>query len=115
MEIIIKDKALNEWLENVALAWRAKFPERARQYSELLRRRVETLARPSGLSKTGNLRYSAEIPQELFYVINGKIHDFFKDPTNVRKFQEYFIDEAFIPKHEKSKFYIGNPSDKTKE
>ena len=108
MEIIVKDKALNEWLENVALAWRAKFPERARLYSELLKSRIETLARPSGMSKTGNIRYCAEIPQELFYVINGKIHDFFKDPANVRKFQEYFIDEAFIPKHKKSKFYINN-------
>ena len=105
MQIIVKNKGLDEWLENVYLAWSAKFPERARMYRDLLQQRKETLAAPSGMSTDGGLRYTAEIPQELFWVINGKIPNFFRDPGNVRKFQEYFMGDA-APDRVKSKFFI---------
>lgn len=110
MQIIVKNKGIDEWLENVYLAWKAKYPERAEMYAALLKERKETLAAPSGMSKTGNLRYTAEIPQELFWVINGKIPDFFRDPANVRKFQEYFMGDA-APEHHKSKFFVEKPKE----
>ena len=102
MEIIVKNQALNQWLENVALAWRAKFPERAAMYADLLRVRLESLASPTGMSPDGNIQYKAEVPQELYWVINQRIPDFFRSPANVRKFQEYFMGDL-APKHSPTK------------
>jgi len=105
MQIIVKNKALDEWLQNVALAWRAKFPQRAAMYEVLLKERASTLVNPSGMSADGTLKYTAEVPQELFHVIENKIPGFFRDMKCVRKFQEAFMGDL-APKSKPHSFFI---------
>lgn len=102
--VIVKDKALDEWLENVALAWRARYPEMAEAYRRLLIENTAAMVNPSGLSGGGTLMYQGEIPQDIFFIIERKMPGFFNDPGKVRKFQQYFMD-GFTPER-KPKIHI---------
>lgn len=91
MDIIMKGDALNAWLHNVAVAWRAAFPQQAAAYRQELLRVRESLLNDNGMSGDGVNCIRTVIPSDVFFVINKKIPFFFDDPSLVARFEEYFI------------------------
>jgi hypothetical protein len=87
----MKNKGVRDFLENVALAWRAKYPQRARLYLETLKRDKKALVGPSGMSRTGILQFKGAIPADVFTVVERKYPYFFRDHRNMRIFQEIFM------------------------
>lgn len=89
--IHFKRKGVEDYLKKIALAWRAKFPQRAKAYEEVLKDDKKGMVNPSGMSKCGNLRFTGAVPVDVFHVIIRKYPYFFRDPKNVRTFQEIFL------------------------
>lgn len=89
--VYFKGKGVRDFLENVAIAWKARYPERARQYQEVLKNDQLALVNPTGMSKKGNLQYRGAIPEDIFNVLEKKFPYFFRDPKNMRAFQNIFM------------------------
>jgi len=87
----IKNKGVRDFLENVSLAWKAKYPGRAALYLETLKRDHKAMVGPTGMSKDGNLQFKGAIPADVFTVIARKYPYFFRSHTNMRIFQEIFM------------------------
>jgi len=102
--VYLKNKGVRDYLENVAWAWRAKYPKRAARYKQLLAEEKKALVNPTGMSKDGNLKYTGMIPQDVFIVIERKHVNFFKNPNNMRIFQEIFMKTYAPDKVEKKVF-----------
>lgn len=92
-ETNLSEREIKAFVENVVLAWAAKFPERAELFKRLMKQQIEVLANPSGMSKDGNLMYRGSIPQEIFFVIENKIPNFFNSPQMLRYVQEMLCPE----------------------
>jgi len=89
--IHFKGKGVVDFLENVALAWRAKYPQRAKAYLRTLKNEQTALVNPTGMSKKGNFKYTGSIPEDIYNVLEKKYPYFFRDPKNMRAFQEIFM------------------------
>lgn len=89
--VYFKNKGLRDFLENVCLAWRAKFPAKAKAYDRQLLETKRALLNPSGMSKNGDLMYTSMIPTDIFYLLERKYPRFFRDPKNIKAFQDIFM------------------------
>lgn len=89
--IHLKGKGVRDFLENVAIAWRAKYPQRANAYLEVLKKDRNGQVNPTGMSNDGNLQFKGAIPADVFHVIVKKYPYFFRSHKNMRIFQEIFM------------------------
>jgi len=94
--IHFKGKGVRDFLENVALAWKARYPQRAKEYLRVLKQEQTVLVNPTGMSKKGNLRYTGAIPEDIFTLLENKYPYFFRSPQNMRAFQDVFM-QGFAP------------------
>ncbi len=90
-EIIVKDKGIEEFVENVAIAWESEFPERAKAYRDEMALRKAQLVHENGVSKEGMIAFVGCIPVEIFYVIESRVRGFFDDPHNLDIFMRRFM------------------------
>jgi len=88
--IYFKNKGVEDFLTNVAIAWKAKYPQLAKLYKEVLEEDKRGLVNASGMSKEGNVMFSGSVPADVFVLITRKYPHFFRNPQNLRKFQEIF-------------------------
>ena len=89
--IHLKGKGVRDFLENMALAWRAKYPQRAAEYLRVLKEDATARVNPTGMSRKGNFRYKGAIPEDIFNVLEKKYPYFFRSHENMKAFQEIFI------------------------
>jgi len=104
--IFFKKKAVNDFVENVAIAWRATFPGRAKAYQQQLEQDLKVQVNVSGMTRGGSLRYTGCIPVDVFHVIEQKIPSFFTDPNNLKIFQDIFMGDK-RPRATEQKFFYG--------
>lgn len=105
--ILFKKKSVRDFVENVAIAWKAKFPARAKAYKKLIKEDLDAQVNASGMTKGGNLRYTGAIPTDVFYVIERKIPGFFNSPEKLKIFQDMFMGNMRPMQTEQKFFFQG--------
>lgn len=105
--IHFKGKGVKDFVENVAIAWRAKYPGRAAEYLKVLEHDLRAQANVSGMSKQGKLRYTGAIPTDVFHVIEKKIPGFFSSPDKLKVFQDIFMGDKRPRAAEQKYFFQG--------
>jgi hypothetical protein len=109
--IHMKGQGTRAFLENVSIAWKAKFPQQSKEYRKVLEENINGLVNVAGMSKKGKLKYTGAIPADVFYVIESKYPRFFQDPKNMRIFQEIFMGNL-VSERDSGKFFYQGASKK---
>jgi len=107
VDFVIKDKALKEFVENAAMAWKVKYPERARAYRQVLQEDLKAQVNVSGMTKEGRFRFSGSVPADIFYLLEWKFPGFFKSPHKLRIFQDVFMGKMRPMVSEQKVFFGG--------
>jgi len=84
--ILIKGQATEDFIMTVFNAWAREYPRDAAIYKDMCKREFENLYKPSGMSKDGMLAYKAQVPADLYIIIEAHLPGFFRDKKNAAIF-----------------------------
>lgn len=113
-DVLVRNKAAEDFLTTVISAWAREFPEEAESFRQHVKRKHEALIHPSGLSRGGLLGYAGDIPVKIWYVVEAHHYGFFRNPRNVRLAHRLLMG-PFVPGGARNFHYIdrrkGNESE----
>lgn len=84
--ILIKGKAVDEWLEAACLAWARAFPDQFATWRQFCQEKQRALVNPNGMSRQGTCAYEGSIPTAIFTLARVKLGaDFWEEPEHMKK------------------------------
>lgn len=84
--VLIRGKALDEWLEAACLAWARAFPDQFATWRQFCAEKQRALVCANGMSRDGLMAYEGSIPTAIFNLACMKLGaDFWEDPENMKK------------------------------